>query len=31
MERFRDEWLAHVNGTCPLGICNKPKAKAVGH
>jgi NADH:ubiquinone oxidoreductase subunit F (NADH-binding)/NADH:ubiquinone oxidoreductase subunit E len=31
MERFRDEWLAHVAGNCPLGICNKPKAKAVGH
>uniref|UniRef100_A0A7C3Z2A4 NADH-quinone oxidoreductase subunit NuoF n=1 Tax=Desulfobacca acetoxidans TaxID=60893 RepID=A0A7C3Z2A4_9BACT len=23
MERFRDEWLAHVAGNCPLGICGK--------
>lgn len=21
LERFRDEWLAHVAGNCPLGVC----------
>jgi NADH:ubiquinone oxidoreductase subunit F (NADH-binding)/NADH:ubiquinone oxidoreductase subunit E len=21
IERFRDEWLAHVAGNCPLGVC----------
>jgi hypothetical protein len=26
IERFRDEWLAHVAGNCPLGVCNIQKA-----
>jgi|YNPNPStandDraft_1061719.scaffolds.fasta_scaffold00060_5 NADH-quinone oxidoreductase subunit F len=30
IERFRDEWLAHVAGNCPLGVCTK-KAQAAGH
>lgn len=21
IERFREEWLAHIAGTCPLGVC----------
>ncbi len=25
MERFREEWLAHVAGKCPLGVC-KPNS-----
>jgi len=29
IERFRDEWLAHVAGNCPLGICTQ-KAQAAG-
>ena len=30
IERFRDEWMAHIEGTCPLGICSKP-ALAAAH
>jgi NADH-quinone oxidoreductase subunit F len=30
IERFRDEWLAHVAGNCPLGVCSQ-KAQAAGH
>jgi NADH:ubiquinone oxidoreductase subunit F (NADH-binding)/NADH:ubiquinone oxidoreductase subunit E len=30
IERFRDEWMAHVAGNCPLGICSKP-AQAAAH
>jgi NADH:ubiquinone oxidoreductase subunit F (NADH-binding)/NADH:ubiquinone oxidoreductase subunit E len=30
MERFRDEWLAHVAGNCPLGVC-KGEAQAAAH
>ena len=30
IERFRDEWMAHIEGTCPLGICSKP-AQAAAH
>ncbi len=21
IKRFREEWLAHIAGTCPLGVC----------
>jgi NADH-quinone oxidoreductase subunit F len=28
IERFRDEWLAHVAGNCPLGVC---KGNGHGH
>jgi len=28
IERFRDEWLAHVAGNCPLGVC---KGNGRGH
>ena len=28
IERFRDEWLAHVAGNCPLGVC---RAEAHAH
>ncbi len=28
MERFKDEWLAHVAGNCPLGVC---KGNGHGH
>jgi NADH:ubiquinone oxidoreductase subunit F (NADH-binding)/NADH:ubiquinone oxidoreductase subunit E len=30
MERFREEWLAHLAGNCPAGVCTK-KAKAAAH
>jgi NADH:ubiquinone oxidoreductase subunit F (NADH-binding) len=30
IERFRDEWLAHIEGNCPLGICGK-HAQAAAH
>lgn len=26
IERFRNEWLAHIAGNCPLGVCNMQKA-----
>jgi NADH-quinone oxidoreductase subunit F len=28
IERFRDEWLAHVAGNCPLGVCGQHKEAA---
>lgn len=28
--RFRDEWLAHVAGNCPMGVC-QAEAKAAAH
>jgi NADH:ubiquinone oxidoreductase subunit F (NADH-binding)/NADH:ubiquinone oxidoreductase subunit E len=30
IERFRDEWLAHVAGHCPLGVCTMQEAQAAG-
>jgi len=30
IERFRDEWLAHVAGNCSLGVCGK-EAHAAAH
>ena len=30
IERFKDEWLAHVAGNCPLGVCGQ-HAHAAGH
>jgi NADH:ubiquinone oxidoreductase subunit F (NADH-binding)/NADH:ubiquinone oxidoreductase subunit E len=30
IERFRDEWLAHVAGNCPLGVCGQ-HAQAAAH
>ena len=27
IERFRDEWLAHIAGNCPLGVCKMEKAQ----
>ena len=31
IERFKDEWLAHVAGNCPLGVCGqaRPRRRAL--